>query len=102
MLCTICHLCKLILVIVFSGSVSILPTILFLTTGVLRETAEPSIDGKIAPTVTASLQALRTISTSEYVADERCEEDWARMLRSTLATILDFAAPGNHCFTLQF
>ncbi|XP_033625996.1 HEAT repeat-containing protein 5B-like [Asterias rubens] len=78
-----------------AGSVSVLPTILFLTTGVLRETAEPSIDGKIAPTVTASLQALRILSQSRHLNDPSYCKDWVRLLRSALATVLDCARPGK-------
>ncbi|XP_038071477.1 HEAT repeat-containing protein 5B-like [Patiria miniata] len=78
-----------------TGSVSVLPTILFLTTGVLRETAEPSIDGKIAPTVSASLQALRTLTQSRHLNNPACVKEWVRLLRSALATVLDFARPGK-------
>ncbi|XP_072169312.1 HEAT repeat-containing protein 5B-like [Diadema setosum] len=76
-----------------AGSISVLPTILFLTTNILRETAEPSLDGKSAPTVTSCMQALRSLATSPYVKDPRCSEEWEKFLQSTLATILDYSNP---------
>ncbi|XP_022085919.1 HEAT repeat-containing protein 5B-like [Acanthaster planci] len=78
-----------------AGSVSVLPTILFLTTGVLRETAEPSTDGKITTTVSASLQALRMLMHSRHLDNPTCVKEWVRLLRSALATVLDFARPGK-------
>lgn len=77
-----------------AGSVSVLPTILCLTTNVLRETAEPSLDGKSAPTVTSCMQALRSLATCSFVKDPRCANDWEKFLQSTLATILDYSNPG--------
>lgn len=76
-----------------AGSVSVLPTILCLTTNVLRETAEPSLDGKSAPTVTSCMQALRSLATCTFVKDPRCANDWEKFLQSTLATILDYSNP---------
>lgn len=49
---------RVFLNIYLTGSISILPTILFLTIGVLRETAVRLPGGQLSSTVTASLQAL--------------------------------------------
>ncbi|XP_071834099.1 HEAT repeat-containing protein 5B-like isoform X1 [Apostichopus japonicus] len=72
------------------GTTSILPTILFLTTNVLRETAETSPDGKVSACVTACIQALRALVTSKFVLESSCSDDWLKYLRSTLATLLEF------------
>ncbi|XP_077993059.1 HEAT repeat-containing protein 5B-like [Glandiceps talaboti] len=78
-----------------AGSVSILPTILFLTTGVIRETAIKTGDTNIALPVATSLQSLKTLASSHYVQNSQCSEEWIGLLRSALATILDYAKPGE-------
>ncbi|XP_071963983.1 HEAT repeat-containing protein 5B-like isoform X2 [Antedon mediterranea] len=77
------------------GSVSVLPTILFLTTGVLRETACSSTDGIIPSTVTASLQSLKLLASSPLVNNPDCSDEWVSLLQSSFATILDSAKPGS-------
>lgn len=76
------------------GSISVLPTILYLTTNVLRETAETTSDGKMSTCVTACIQSLRALVTSKFVLESSCSEDWLKYLRSTLATLLDFGKSG--------
>ncbi|XP_052041834.1 HEAT repeat-containing protein 5A isoform X3 [Apodemus sylvaticus] len=71
------------------GSISILPTVLYLAIGVLRETAVRLPGGQISSTVTASLQALKTILTSPMAMAEKSHEAWTSLLQSALATVLD-------------
>nr|XP_006814260.1 PREDICTED: HEAT repeat-containing protein 5B-like [Saccoglossus kowalevskii] len=78
-----------------AGSVSILPTILFLTTGVIRETSLISMSDYSVPLpVAASLQSLKLLTSSPYTQNSHCSDDWIALLRSALATLLDFVKPG--------
>ncbi|XP_021938507.1 HEAT repeat-containing protein 5B isoform X3 [Zootermopsis nevadensis] len=81
------------------GAVAILPTILYLTTGVIKETATKSIhDPTVIATavpVTAALHCLRTLVTDKYCKDERSGEDWRKLLQSALAKVIDLAKTGS-------
>ncbi|XP_075387336.1 HEAT repeat-containing protein 5A isoform X2 [Tenrec ecaudatus] len=79
------------------GSISVLPTILYLTTGVLRETAVKLPEGHLSSTVAASLQALKGILSSPMARAEKSHAAWTELLRSALTTILDCWHPdGTH------
>uniref|UniRef100_A0A8C0SGI4 HEAT repeat-containing protein 5A n=1 Tax=Canis lupus familiaris TaxID=9615 RepID=A0A8C0SGI4_CANLF len=80
------------------GSISILPTILYLTIGVLRETAVKLPGGQLPSTVAASLQALKGILSSPMARAEKSHSAWTDLLRSALTTILDCWDPvdGTH------
>uniref|UniRef100_A0A8D0GE57 Uncharacterized protein n=2 Tax=Sphenodon punctatus TaxID=8508 RepID=A0A8D0GE57_SPHPU len=71
------------------GSVSVLPTILYLVIGVLRETAVKLPDGQLPLTVAASLQALKGVLSSPMAQAEKSQTAWTQLLCSALATILD-------------
>uniref|UniRef100_A0A8C6RN45 HEAT repeat containing 5A n=2 Tax=Nannospalax galili TaxID=1026970 RepID=A0A8C6RN45_NANGA len=71
------------------GSVSVLPTILYLTIGVLRETAVKLPGGQLSSTVTASLQALKGILSSPMARAEKSHAAWTGLLHRALATVLD-------------
>ncbi|XP_034370229.1 HEAT repeat-containing protein 5A isoform X4 [Arvicanthis niloticus] len=75
------------------GSISILPTILYLAIGVLRETAVKLPGGQLSSTVAASLQALKGILTSPMARAEKSHEAWTSLLQSALATVLDCWSP---------
>lgn len=81
------------------GAVAILPTILYLTTGVIKESATKSIhDPTVMATaipVTAALHCLRTLTTDKYCKDERSAEDWHKLLQSALAKVIDLAKTGS-------
>ncbi|XP_035692964.1 HEAT repeat-containing protein 5B-like [Branchiostoma floridae] len=74
------------------GSVSVLPTILFLTTGVLRETSCQAGDARLPLPVSTALQSLKSLASSPLARDDACATEWTRLLQSTLATILDFSS----------
>uniref|UniRef100_A0A8C7A6L7 HEAT repeat-containing protein 5A n=1 Tax=Neovison vison TaxID=452646 RepID=A0A8C7A6L7_NEOVI len=80
------------------GSISILPTVLYLTIGVLRETAVKLPGGQLSSTVAASLQALKGILSSPMARAEKSHTAWTDLLRSALTTILDCWDPvdGTH------
>ncbi|XP_062433895.1 HEAT repeat-containing protein 5A isoform X3 [Rhea pennata] len=71
------------------GSVSVLPTILYLIIGVLKETAVKLQDGQLPLTVAASLQALRGLLSSPMARAEKSRTAWTDLLRSALVTVLD-------------
>uniref|UniRef100_A0A8C3GDS8 HEAT repeat containing 5A n=1 Tax=Cairina moschata TaxID=8855 RepID=A0A8C3GDS8_CAIMO len=71
------------------GSVSVLPTILYLIIGVLKETAVKPQDGQLPLTVAASLQALKGLLSSPMARAEKSRTAWTDLLRSALVTVLD-------------
>lgn len=81
------------------GALEIVPTILYLMTGVIKEVATKSIDDQtiIANTGTmqAALHCLRTTVTDRYVHDERCQSQLKRLLQSALASIIDLTKTGS-------
>ncbi|XP_066486738.1 HEAT repeat-containing protein 5A isoform X2 [Tiliqua scincoides] len=75
------------------GSTAVLPTILYLIIGILRETAVQLPTGQLPLTVTASLQALKGVLSSPMARAEKSRTAWNELLRSALVTILDFWDP---------
>uniref|UniRef100_A0A8C5T9X6 HEAT repeat-containing protein 5A n=1 Tax=Malurus cyaneus samueli TaxID=2593467 RepID=A0A8C5T9X6_9PASS len=85
------------------GSVSVLPTILYLIIGVLKETAVKSQDGQLPLTVAASLQALKGLLSSPMARAEKSQNAWTDLLRSALVTVLDCWDQGRHkCWVCEF
>ncbi|XP_056147320.1 HEAT repeat-containing protein 5B [Lampris incognitus] len=76
-----------------AGSMTILPTVLFLITGVLRETAIKSADNSVPMPVSAALQGIKTIITSPLARVERTQTQWTGLLRSSLASLLEYSQP---------
>lgn len=76
---------------------TILPTILFLITRVLKETAVKSADNQVPPPVTAALQGIKTIVTLPTVKTDETQKQWTGLIRSTLASILEDSQSGK-CF----
>uniref|UniRef100_A0A673LFF2 HEAT repeat containing 5B n=1 Tax=Sinocyclocheilus rhinocerous TaxID=307959 RepID=A0A673LFF2_9TELE len=72
---------------------TILPTVLFLITGVLRDTAVKTSDNSVPAPVSASLQAIKTILSSPLAA--RSQTQWSALVRSSLATVLQHSQPGE-------
>lgn len=80
----------------FTGSVSVLPTILYLIIGVLKATAVKLRDGQLPLTVAASLQALKGLLSSPMARAEKSQNAWTDLLRSALVTVLDCWDQGRH------
>lgn len=76
-----------------SGALTILPTILYMTTSIIREIANKSaIDSSILANtcaVQAALQCLRTVCVHRWAQQTSTMEDWRQLLQSALATIID-------------
>uniref|UniRef100_A0A8D3C7S6 HEAT repeat-containing protein 5A n=1 Tax=Scophthalmus maximus TaxID=52904 RepID=A0A8D3C7S6_SCOMX len=90
---SLCVLSQLPSVCSPEGSVSILPTILHLLLGVLRELlhqphTQTGGGASVAEVVQASLQALKCILTSSMSQQEKSRGAWNRLLRSALHTLL--------------
>ncbi|RXM97248.1 HEAT repeat-containing protein 5B [Acipenser ruthenus] len=75
------------------GSMTIQPTILFLITGVLKETAEKTADNQVPPPVSAALQGIKTIITSPLAKVDKTHKEWTALIRSTLASVLEYSQP---------
>ncbi|XP_016400189.1 HEAT repeat-containing protein 5A isoform X2 [Sinocyclocheilus rhinocerous] len=71
------------------GSVSVLPTVLYLLLGVLREAVKGSVGAESGQLVPGILQALRTVLTSPMSRAEKSRGAWAELLRCALHTLLD-------------
>uniref|UniRef100_A0A674A255 HEAT repeat-containing protein 5A n=1 Tax=Salmo trutta TaxID=8032 RepID=A0A674A255_SALTR len=87
------------------GSVSILPTVMYLLMGVLRELVQQPCGGGAGGSsgggealdlvVPAALQALRSVLSSPMSRSEKCRGAWAHLLRCALNTLLDFWDSGT-------
>uniref|UniRef100_A0A673BU21 HEAT repeat-containing protein 5A n=1 Tax=Sphaeramia orbicularis TaxID=375764 RepID=A0A673BU21_9TELE len=85
------------------GSVSILPTVLYLLLGVLRELVhQPMVTGSGGGTgggaslvVQSALQALKTVLTSPMSQQEKSRGAWNLLLRSALNTLLTLWDAGD-------
>ncbi|KAJ7987357.1 hypothetical protein DPEC_G00325640 [Dallia pectoralis] len=75
------------------GSITILPTVLFLITGVLKETAVKTPDNSVPLTVTAALQGIKTIITSPLTRCEKTHTQWTGLVRSSLASVIEYSQP---------
>uniref|UniRef100_A0A3Q3VL01 LAA1-like C-terminal TPR repeats domain-containing protein n=1 Tax=Mola mola TaxID=94237 RepID=A0A3Q3VL01_MOLML len=78
-----------------AGSMTILPTVLFLITGVLKETAVKTGDNSVPVPVSAALQGIKTIITSPLARVESMQEQWTGLVRSSLASVLEYSEPGE-------
>ncbi|XP_048732913.2 HEAT repeat-containing protein 5B-like isoform X6 [Ostrea edulis] len=76
-----------------NGSTSVLPTILFLITGVLREMSNKGAEKKSPLLVQGCLTALRTLCCSSFLEDEDVGYNWKELLRSALVTVLQNSKP---------
>uniref|UniRef100_A0A8C7I404 HEAT repeat-containing protein 5A n=1 Tax=Oncorhynchus kisutch TaxID=8019 RepID=A0A8C7I404_ONCKI len=74
-------------------SMTILPTVLFLITGVLKETAVKTPDNSIPLPVSAALQGIKTIITSPLARAEKTPTQWTGLIRSSLASVLEYSQP---------
>lgn len=89
------HASEILFFFFFLGCMTILPTILFLITRVLKETAVKSADNQVPPPVTAALQGIKTIVTLPTVKTDETQKQWTGLIRSTLASILEDSQPGK-------
>ncbi|KAK5599793.1 HEAT repeat-containing protein 5B [Crenichthys baileyi] len=78
-----------------AGATTILPTVLFLITGVLKETAIKAADNSVPVPVSAALQGLKTIITSPLTREESIQTQWTSLVRSTLASVLEYSQPAS-------
>lgn len=80
------------------GAETILPTILYLSTGVIKEmatkTTSSSTNVANSVSVQAALHCLKTLATDRYSKDPRCEY-WQKLLQSALAKIIDLTKTGD-------
>lgn len=81
------------------GAVAILPTILYLTTGVIKEVATKNVnDVNILannPSVQSALHCLKILATDSYCQHPESSENWQKLLQSALAKIIDLAKTGS-------
>ncbi|KAH8313879.1 hypothetical protein KR067_013388, partial [Drosophila pandora] len=75
------------------GALAILPTVLYMTTSIVKEIAnKSSIDSTIlanTSAVKAALQCLRSVCVHKWAKVEESSEEWQQLLQSALATIVD-------------
>ncbi|CAK8692902.1 unnamed protein product [Clavelina lepadiformis] len=75
------------------GSLTVLPTLLFLLVGVVREgTSRSNASQPSYVTVTAAaLQTLQSIMTSPFLKTEKFIREWNQLLQSALVSVLELA-----------
>uniref|UniRef100_A0A8B9LPZ3 HEAT repeat-containing protein 5A n=1 Tax=Astyanax mexicanus TaxID=7994 RepID=A0A8B9LPZ3_ASTMX len=71
------------------GSVSVLPTVLYLLLGVLKEVVKGSCAASKEVLLSGALQALRYVLSSPMSRAEKCRAAWVELLRSALSTLLE-------------
>lgn len=76
-----------------------MPTVLYLTTGIVKEMATKNInDATILannPAVQSALHCLKIFSTDRYCREETVGDEWQKLLQSALAKIIDLAKTGS-------
>ena len=84
------------------GALKVLPSILWLITGVLKEaswkkTNEESIVLASNPQTSAALQSLREVASCPHTTDPISKNRWSELMQSALLRVLDMAktAPGD-------
>uniref|UniRef100_W4VS74 HEAT repeat-containing protein 5A n=1 Tax=Corethrella appendiculata TaxID=1370023 RepID=W4VS74_9DIPT len=81
-----------------AGAVSILPTILYLATGVIKETATKSIHDETilanSGIIQATLHMLKSLTQDRYAKHEQTSNEWRKLLQSALGKIIDLTKTG--------
>uniref|UniRef100_A0A3B4BPG2 HEAT repeat-containing protein 5A n=1 Tax=Pygocentrus nattereri TaxID=42514 RepID=A0A3B4BPG2_PYGNA len=77
------------------GSVSVLPTVLYLLLGVLKELVRGFVAANRGILVSGALQALRNVLSSPMSRAEKSRAAWVEFLRSALSTLLECWDTGN-------
>ncbi|KAJ8391412.1 hypothetical protein AAFF_G00090420 [Aldrovandia affinis] len=83
------------------GSVSILPTVLYLLMGVLREAVRAPPGEALGLVVGGALHALRTVLSCPMAHAEKSRAAWAHLLRCALNTLLDCWDPDETGHTVD-
>ncbi|XP_069494148.1 HEAT repeat-containing protein 5B [Ambystoma mexicanum] len=76
-----------------TACMTVLPTVLYLTTRVLKETAVKSVDGQVPLPVSAALQSMKHIVSSPLARTDKTQKQWSSLIRSALASILEYSEP---------
>lgn len=80
------------------GALSILPTILYLTTTIIKEIATKSInDGTIlanSSSIQAALKCLKIIAIEKYAKQESTKEQWCQLMQSAFGRLIDLMKTG--------
>ncbi|XP_073980275.1 HEAT repeat-containing protein 5B isoform X3 [Rhodnius prolixus] len=77
------------------GAVSILPTVLYLTTGVLEEVGGRQSTSSAVSELSGVLHCLRAVASHSYSTHEITSQQWRTLLQSALAKIIDLAKTGT-------
>lgn len=85
---TLLHQFFIYLFIFIPGSVAVLPTVLYLLLGVLRELVREYGGVDTEKLVSGTLQALRTVLSSPMSRVEKSCHAWVQLLRCALVTLL--------------
>ncbi|XP_055635058.1 HEAT repeat-containing protein 5B isoform X2 [Toxorhynchites rutilus septentrionalis] len=81
-----------------TGALSILPTMLYLTTSVIKEVATKSINDESilanSNIIQSALQLLKTCAVDRYSKHEQSADSWRKLLQSALGRIIDLTKTG--------
>lgn len=77
------------------GAIAILPTVLYLTIGVMTREASKNVNSNTIlaykPSIQAALHCLKTLATDSYCNHPESSETWQKLLQSGLAKVVDLA-----------
>lgn len=77
------------------GAIAILPTVLYLTIGVMTKEATKNVNTNTIlaykPSIQAALHCLKTFATDSYCNHPESSETWQKLLQSGLAKVIDLA-----------
>jgi hypothetical protein len=80
------------------GALAMLPTVLYLTTGVIKEIATKAVnDNSILAncvSIQAALHLLKSLTMDKYANDERSSAEWRKLMQSALGKIIDMTKTG--------
>lgn len=81
------------------GALEVVSSILYLTTGVIKEIAKKSLNDQTiianSSMMQSALHCLRSIATDKYATDERSAAQLRKLLQSTLACLIDLSKTGS-------
>ena len=83
-----------------AGCLAILPTVLQLDIGLLREMSSKPMDKKNNVVVNACIGCIKSVFSSTRFEDDKRYTEWQKLLQSSLATVINQSKPGIYFHTI--
>ena len=78
-----------------SGTIAVLPSILHLMLGTLREMSAKGTDRRSPVAVNACLAAIKSIFSTKRYTEKKEVEFWDKLMQASLTTLLQQSKPGT-------